>query len=196
MLKDWITRDNEFDARVGILQMEKALELSVGDRLLEIGCGEGRYTQMFFEKFDLVVGLDLDKKNVEKAREQLGEGVYVTADAQDFDLGEKFDTILVANILEHVDRPIDVLKCAKKHLTDKGRIIIIVPNAWSFNRQIGKEMGLIKELNKVPEEQVKRFGHKRVYDPFTLSADIGEAGLEIIESGGIVFKPFANKLRI
>lgn len=96
-------------------------------------------------------------------------------------------------LLEHVDNPVQVLKNARTLLNNNGRIIIQVPNANSFNRQLAKIMGIIEDLHYLPEEQVERYGHKRVYDMNMLVEDIKASGLKIFKKGGLVFKPFTNE---
>lgn len=189
------TRANEFDVRVGKIQMLKAIELSVGESVLEVGCGIGQFTPMLYDGFKRVVGIDLDPENIEIAKKTFcsPNHSFLVANAEKFSIDEKFDTILVAMILEHVDDPVAVLRNARDLLKDNGRIIIQTPNANSFNRQLAKYMGLIEDLHEVPEEQVVKYGHRRVYDLELLVKDIKLAGLKIIQQGGLVFKPFTNQ---
>jgi 2-polyprenyl-3-methyl-5-hydroxy-6-metoxy-1,4-benzoquinol methylase len=189
-----VTRANEFDERVGRLQMLKAIELSVGKSVLELGCGSGQFTPMIYERFDRVVGLDASEENIALARKTTSDNrhSFFVAKAEDFQIDEKFDTILVTMLLEHVDDPVAVLKKAKSLLKNEGRIIIQVPNANSFNRQLAKYMGLIQDLHELPKEQIEKYGHKRVYDIEMLIKDIEGAGLLPILRTGIVFKPFTN----
>lgn len=188
------TRANEFDARVGKFQMLKAIELSVGNSVLELGCGIGQFTPMLYEKFERVVAVDACPENIEIARKTTSDKrhAFYVAKAEEFSVDERFDTILLVMLLEHVDDPVAVLKNAKNLLKDDGRIIIQVPNANSFNRQIAKHMGLIEDLHELPLEQVEKYGHKRVYDMAMLVGHVEEAGLTPILSGGLVFKPFTN----
>lgn len=188
------TRANEFDELVGKLQMEKALELSVGDSVLELGCGFGQYTAMLGKKFKRIVGVDLSGKNIKYAKKNIKSSKYqfFMANAEEFNVNRKFDTILMLSLLEHVNNPISLLKNSKKLLSKKGRIIIEVPNAYSFNRQLAKYMGLINDEHFLPKEQISFFGHKRVYDIDLLKKHIKSAGLSVVKWGGLVFKPFTN----
>lgn len=110
------TRANEFDERVGKLQMEKAVELSVGRSVLELGCGNGQFIPMLYERFDRVVGLDASKENIASVRKTTSDSrhSFFVAKAEDFQIDEKFDTILVTMLLEHVDNPVAVLKNANR----------------------------------------------------------------------------------
>ena len=188
------TRANEFDARVGDVAVERALQVAHGRSALDIGCGYGLFTTRLFEHFDRVVGLDRSEENIAQAREQLADPrhAYVVGDAENFQLSEKFDSIFMMHILEHVDRPVETLRNAATHLAPRGRIIVQVPNARSFNRQLAKIMGLIGDIHELNQEEIDRFGHQRVYDVDLLGDDIARAGLELVSCEGIVFKPLTN----
>lgn len=188
------TRANKFDEWVGKLQMEKAIELSVGNSVLEFGCGKGQFTPLLYKKFKRVVGIDLSKKNIALAKKTTtnAQHSFLVGNAENFQIDGKFDTVMAIMLLEHVNDPVAVLKNAKKHLKDSGRIIIQAPNANSFNRQLAKYMGLIDDLHQLPQEQIKKYGHKRVYDITLLTEDIKRAGLLPLIKTGVVFKPFTN----
>ena len=77
-----------------------------------------------------IVGLDYYEPGViemTKAGYQV-----VTADAQDFNLNEKFDVISVGDLIEHLPNPGEMLQCARLHLRDEGHIIIATPNAFCW----------------------------------------------------------------
>lgn len=189
------TRANEFDSLVGEIQYRKAIELSVGENILELGCGIGRFTSMLSGRFKKVVAIDCSEENIAIARRGIPkENVcFFVSKAENFQIDKKFDTILLIMLLEHVNNPIQILENARSLLNSNGRIIIEVPNANSFNRQLAKIMGIIQDLHYLPEEQIQKYGHKRVYDMNLLMKDIKTSGLKIIKTGGLVFKPFTNQ---
>jgi len=110
---------------------------------------------------------------------------------EEFKTEEKFDIILMTNILEHVKMPVELLKLAKTWLKKEGRIMIIIPNAFSIHRMLGVEMGIIKNVHDLDEAD-KKVGHRRVYDYETLKKEIIEAGLKIEYSKGIFLKVLHN----
>ena len=95
------------------------------------------------------------------------------------------------HILEHVDNPIDIMIRAKEWLSDNGVMILGVPNALSIHRLVAVKMGLLKAPNELNERDYQ-LGHQRVYSMETFIKDIKEAGLTIIEKGGVFFKPLSN----
>lgn len=107
-----------------------------GDPALELGCGTGRISMAIAEAGYRVVGLDLSERMLERAiekraalRREARERVHlVQGDMTQFDLREKFRSILVPfrpfqHLLE-TEQQIACLNCARKHLADKGRLIL------------------------------------------------------------------------
>lgn len=84
---------------------------------------------------DKVVGVDIAKEDV-IAMQNLGYDVRLI-DAQkmsEYDWEEKFDIVLLADVIEHISNPGLVIKEAGKLLNKQGRIIISVPNAFGIVR--------------------------------------------------------------
>mgnify|MGYP006287080561 CR=1 FL=1 len=105
-----------------------------GKRVLHIGCGGGEvgrpssdfWTHEWIDgAASSSVGIDIDKDAVEAAKAQ---GYDVRhADAQSFDIDQKFDAIAVLNVIEHLESPGEMLQCARKHLSDGGDLLITTP---------------------------------------------------------------------
>jgi 2-polyprenyl-3-methyl-5-hydroxy-6-metoxy-1,4-benzoquinol methylase len=118
---------------------------------------------------------------------------YVEGWGETFSLNEKFDTITMNNILEHVDDPVEVLTNCKRHLADKGRIIVQVPNSRSITRRLGLVMGIIPNLLYISDKERDYYGHKRAYVSETLLADVANAKLNVAKWGGLLWKPLPNE---
>jgi SAM-dependent methyltransferase len=103
----------------------------------------------------------------------------------------KFETVLLAHILEHVDNPVEIIRVGKKHVADGGVILIDVPNADSFHRLAGVRMGLLKKKDDLNETDHK-LGHRRVYTVELMKKHIETAELRIREWGGCFLKTVSN----
>lgn len=79
-----------------------------------------------------VLGIDLDAKAVEKAKE-LGYLNVMVGDAQNFSLNRTFDVIYAGELIEHVDNLGDFLESVKKHASKDTRIILTTPNPFAIN---------------------------------------------------------------
>lgn len=115
--------------------------LSPGDRLLDLGCGDGTLLAVArARKFKQVYGLDIADVVVERARatcsKMLGglEGVHV----QTADLNGRlpfpdamFDAVTLVAVLEHVFDPYLTVRECNRVLKPGGQLIVEVPNlAW------------------------------------------------------------------
>ena len=68
---------------------------------------------------------------------------------------------------------------------------VVVPNANAPSRQIAVQMGLIASNDAVTDAE-RAHGHRRTYRLDTLERDVRAAGLQVVHSGGVFFKPLAN----
>jgi len=198
----WSRGDNPFDVILGGYQIRNILEHAKYGSLLDLGCNDGSLTAQLIMggNFTRVVGVDADTRKVELMRKPLRflnpthkpkpYEVHCSA-IEDFDTEEKFDTVTLINVLEHVDDSLQVLKKAEWWLAPEGRIIIHVPNALGLNRQLGFRMGLIQDMEELSQGDLE-LEHQRFYDPWTLRKDIMDAGLKVEGIGGVMLKPFSN----
>lgn len=164
-----------------------------GAKALELGCGDGLMTEALVKYFKKVIAVDGSLKFCQEVKKRVrAENLEVICSLfEDLKLKEKFDTIIMAHILEHVVNPVKILKLAKSWLEDGGVILVDVPNANSLHRQIGVKIGLLKKVDQFSDLD-KKLGHRRVYTWETLKRDIGAAGLKIKKMGGVFLKPLAN----
>lgn len=163
----------------------------IGDSCLEMGPADGEMTKFIANDFKQLDVVDASKKYV-KAAEKLSKNITgYTALFEEFEPAQKYDTIIMSHVLEHVTDPQEVLKRARKWLTKNGRIIIVVPNADSLHRRLGVKMGMLERQNQLNEQDVE-IGHRRVYNREELDRDIRECGLRVISKGGVFLKLLSN----
>ena len=102
-----------------------------GDTILDAGCATGEYIQRLSTLGYHCVGADVNSEYIDMAK-QKGLDVYVM-DAKHLEFPDKsFDTLLLFEVLEHVDGPEDVLKDARR--VARKNVLITVPNCTQFNR--------------------------------------------------------------
>lgn len=116
-----------------------------GRRVLELACGTGRLTLPLARSGAEVTGGDLSETMLDIARQRAAaEGLGVTLlplDMRDFDLGRRFDRVIIAaNSLLHLtqtDELLSFLASVGRHLHPDGRLIfdIFVPSAWMLSQQ-------------------------------------------------------------
>lgn len=112
------------------------------DTVLDIGCGNGALTYDLSKKVKKVIGIDLNKENVKIAKEKYPAPniEYIIADTTNYKFNQKFDAIVLSNVLEHIKNRVEFLNKIK-YLAPK--LLIRVP---MFNRDwitlYKKELGI------------------------------------------------------
>lgn len=107
-------------------------------KLLDFGCGSGKYLQRMNQRGWQVTGMDISEQAVDVCR-QLGYEAYVgTEPAQKFP-AKSFDVVTLWHVLEHVPQPINILQQIHTILTENGQLILALPNIASpLARWFGK----------------------------------------------------------
>lgn len=183
---------NEYNSILGYYQVQSCLEFAHGPAVLDLPCGDGLLTSMFSRHFERVVGVDASSAHLAQARARLPESEFHESLIEDLELDEKFDSVFMLNILEHVADPIVVLRKAASFLKDDGVLIVHVPNAMAINRRIAVLMGTLESCEELSPFDINVAGHRRSYTLETLSADIREAGLKIAKTGGVFYKSLST----
>ena len=163
-----------------------------GGKALEIGCFEGESTRLIGEHFDDLTVLEASGELIATARANVRDGIAFVHDTiETVEFGPRFDAIFLVHTLEHLDAPVDALARIGSWLTPGGRLFLVVPNAQAASRQIAVRMGLIETNNSVTEGE-RIHGHRCTYSLDTLEHEALQAGLQVTQRGGILFKPMAN----
>jgi SAM-dependent methyltransferase len=107
-----------------------------GVKILELGCGYGRYVHALAKLgFCDVLGIDISEEQVEYANEVLGLRNVHLADAVEFleESEDRYDVIMMMDVLEHLDLEysLDIIQRIYRRLSVGGKLIVQVPNAIS-----------------------------------------------------------------
>ncbi len=118
---------------------EEILKWVNGPKVLDVGCTShtiniespnwlhGRLR----ERFPDVVGIDISRENVENLKKAGFANLYVQS-AEEIELREVFDTIVAGELIEHLSNPGAFLQRARRHLGEKGRVVLTTPNPFSI----------------------------------------------------------------
>ncbi len=101
-------------------------------RLLDFGCGGGSFLARMHARGWHVTGLDVSAVAVERVREQLGLDALVGTLPHPALEPASFDVLTMWHSLEHVHRPLAVLREARRLLAPGGRLLVAVPNIDSL----------------------------------------------------------------
>lgn len=190
-LSDWYLKEQlDFDKRLIRFRYETIKPKLVGSRGLELGPAEGEMTQFLvndFEQLTIVEGsADLLAQIPERANLTKVHALF-----EDYRPDQTFDSIILEHILEHVEEPVSLLSIVKNWLAPEGKLFLGVPNGNSIHRLVAVKMGLLEDPCQLNLRD-QALGHRRVYTPATFRSDIEKSGLEVIEIGGVYFKPISN----
>ena len=152
-----------------ILRKEKIsrINLTAYKSILDVGCGDG----------DALLGIDLHEIHVdavepdeelrEKAKsKEIYKKIYTNVNQCNI---SKYDCIFILGVLEHIENDFNFLM----QFNGANELFITVPNANSFHRYIGLELGLIKNLEELGPQDFS-VGHVRYYTYESLKRLIDE----------------------
>jgi len=139
----------------------------LGQRVLEVGAGTGSITERYAGG-RTVVAIDRSPWCVAHLTERFAGSPNVTvrqADLVDLlDDGERFDSVVMINVLEHIPDDVDALVTMRRLLEPDGRVVVYVP-----------------ALNGLYGKWDRKVGHCRRYAPWRLREVLVDAGLTPIE---------------
>lgn len=178
----------DYNSVLAHYKVQSCFEHVRGTSLLDLACGDGVMTRMFASRFQQVVGVDASSRHLAKARQLVPQATFHESLIEEFETEERFDSVLLLDILEHVVDPVRVLRKAAKFLADQGVLIVHVPNSRAVNRQIAVLMGTLMSCDELSPFDIQVAGHRRSYHLASLEQDIAAAGLRLQQTGGIFYK--------
>jgi SAM-dependent methyltransferase len=117
--------------------------IPAGSRVLEIGCGNGNLLASL--KPQNGVGVDFSAEMTALATQLHPELRFVTANAEDFKLDEKFDYVILSDILNEVWDVQALFEHLKPFLNANGRVLInLHSRLWELPLTLAVSLGLSK----------------------------------------------------
>lgn len=159
-------------------------------QVLDIGCGNGALAYDLKECCAAVVGIDINPKNVELAQSRFArEGIsYFCGDATKWEFTEKFDAIVLSNVLEHIEDRVGFLRAifAYQNPASPPVLLLRVPMLTrDWITPYKREQGVEWRLDPT---------HFTEYTLTSLLAELQDAGLEV-ESYNIQFGEFYGVIK-
>jgi 2-polyprenyl-3-methyl-5-hydroxy-6-metoxy-1,4-benzoquinol methylase len=101
-------------------------------KILDIGCGNGNISLALGSQGFNVTGVDIDNTSIENARKlnTFANVKFELLDANAFAMKEEFDAIVCSEVLEHLDKPEELVTSIFSILKKDGILVATVPNGW------------------------------------------------------------------
>jgi SAM-dependent methyltransferase len=115
-----------FLTRKAIRNFVVANEKYIYGKVLDIGCGEKPYQNLF--KTSQYIGIDIEQSghNHEKSKiDQFYDGIHIPFE------NESFDNIVCFEVLEHVFEPDTIVREMQRILKPNGHILLTTPFIWN-----------------------------------------------------------------
>lgn len=165
-----------------------------GGSMLELGLGHGHSCAFFSQAFPRYVSVEGSPEMIVRFRERFDvPGLEITQGFfEDFETEERFDSIGMGFVLEHVDDPGLILTRFTRFLAPGGSIFIAVPNAESLHRRFGHAAGMLPDMTVLSKGDLE-FGHQRYFTLDTLKHLVESSGLSVMNVEGILLKPVTTQ---
>lgn len=179
--------------------------ISPGDKILDLGCGNGRLIDLFQDTQVDYVGADTSQTMIKTAQAKYPHSRFVLYDGFDLPFAdESFDKVFCLSVLHHVPSVpyrLKFLQEANRVLKKEGRLILTV---WNL-RDRKKARFLIIKNNLLKLFGVNKLDYNDIFLPFNISKDknltnrylhcfrpkelnsiVNNAGFTISQSGSLV----------
>lgn len=165
-------------------------------KIVDLGCGYGAYVRALSFLADEVIGIEVEKVRLQKAREINNDRQNINFIFYDGVIlpfaDNSVDNIFMIEVLEHVHNDIEILSEANRILKPGGRLILSVPNkyfpfethpVYFFGKKIpsGSRICLIPLISYFPEVVRKKIATARVYAKNRLRKIIEDQGFKILD---------------
>jgi len=145
-------------------------------RVLEIGCGGAVVLRSLASDHISCVGIDPSPIAIQAVQ---GTEIELISDFFPNQLnGQRFDFIFNADVLEHVEDPLDFLRVCGDHLVDDGLLLVSVPDCTRSIRIGDVSMALHQHLSYFDVESLKRVFRE---------AGFADVSVEQAEYGGSLY---------
>ena len=157
-----------------------------GGPCLDIGCGDGELCKMIAKKKIRVTGIDNSLEAIKKAKKGKSNHniQYIHGDFHRIKIKKKFRTVILSNVIEHVDNRVNFLEKIKKNYSPKFFLIRVPCFERDWRVPLKKELNVDYRLdsthfieyteemlvNELKKSNLKILQLKKVWGEIWLSA--------------------------
>jgi 2-polyprenyl-3-methyl-5-hydroxy-6-metoxy-1,4-benzoquinol methylase len=165
--------------RFGLRRDFLLANVAAGERVLDVGCGEGAFTAALAAAGARPVGVDVAAEPLRRARArhpeldfQLVGGDACASGRLPFPHGS-FDAVWAGELIEHLQDPPTLLEEVRRVLTAGGRLVVSTPD-----HPLGLRLGLAVSRRAFEAHFDPRSDHVRFFTARTLRLMLEDAGFD------------------
>jgi ubiquinone/menaquinone biosynthesis C-methylase UbiE len=157
-----------------------ALDYVVGNRVVDIGCGEGITLEKIVKRYPdkEISGIDSEPENIEICQKQGLPIQYGTVFSLPFE-DNAIDCVLFLEVIEHLNEPEKALAEIHRVLKPLGRLVLIFPNDRMFM--------ISRLLLCMIKEAFYDAGHVKQWTPLKIKKALKNAGFSIVIQRNLPF---------
>jgi 2-polyprenyl-3-methyl-5-hydroxy-6-metoxy-1,4-benzoquinol methylase len=128
--------------------------------LLDVGCGNGSQLALPLAVKDgfHITGVDKDSRSIDHAKQLAGQQSkinFACGGVDDLSNERLFDVVILSEVLEHLERPADLLTASARLMDPDGILIVTVPNGYGefeIDSWIYRKLSLQKIVDTLAEK--------------------------------------------
>jgi len=128
-----LTVENSYGIIKRLNFLKEIIEIYHPESVLDIGCGTGTYLTLPLAKSNPTIrflGADSDITSIKFAQNNYKLENLSFCISENIGREDKFELIIASEVIEHVERPEEFIIKLKDKLTDKGKLVLTLPNGY------------------------------------------------------------------
>ena len=157
--------------------LEELCAPHVGRDVLELGSGYGHLTERFAAT-SMVHASDISDHHVAYLEERFADSANVSVskiDVSTFEADRQYDTIIMINVLEHIEDDSAAVAALREGLKPGGRLVVYVPAFMLLYSKFDREIGHYRRYRREPLRRLLESQGLRVVDARYVNA-VGALG--------------------
>ena len=165
---------------------EEFSKRNLGRPVLDIGCGDGRFSKAAFGESSIDAGVDIVRSSLSKAKKGGTYQCLVVGDGSRLPFRDaSFATIFSNSVLEHIPNVVDAIQEIQRVLKDGGYLVFTVPSTnfarYLFPSTVQKLPFLTSFIEWYGEKRNTMLQHFNVFTTGAWTSQLTEQGFALVQ---------------